>query len=131
LLLQWDKLVTVKIFYIHPASDTSDADDDLHDTYTEHTFFLLNVNNPSVRHPVWPRLAPRRATVGPLSATPSSPCRVEIFYIFFWLLLPAGKEGKKYFGFWFSIPKFPEFPELHGLCGRSRKKKKVFSAYFP
>jgi hypothetical protein len=39
LLLQWDKLVTVKKIYIYPASDTSDADDDLHDTYTEHVIF--------------------------------------------------------------------------------------------
>jgi hypothetical protein len=39
LLLQWDKLVTVKKIYIHPASDTSDADNDLHDTYTEHVIF--------------------------------------------------------------------------------------------
>jgi hypothetical protein len=31
LLLQWDKLVTVKKFYIHPALDTSDANNDLHD----------------------------------------------------------------------------------------------------
>jgi hypothetical protein len=48
--------------------------------------------------------------------------------------LLAGKEGKKYFSFRFSIPKipkfpeFPEFPELHGLRGRSREKKKVFLA---
>jgi hypothetical protein len=46
---------------------------------------------------------------------------------FFWLLLPARKEGKKYFSFRFSIPKFPEFPELRGLRRRSREKKKVFS----
>jgi hypothetical protein len=39
LLQQWDKLVTVKKIYIHPATDTSDADDDLHDTYTEHVVF--------------------------------------------------------------------------------------------
>jgi hypothetical protein len=53
------------------------------------------------------------------------------------LLLLAGKEGKKYFSFRFSIPKipkipkFPEFPEFHGLRGlrgRSREKKKVFLA---
>jgi hypothetical protein len=50
------------------------------------------------------------------------------------LLLLAGKEGKKYFSFRFSIPKipkfpeFPEFPELRGLRGRSREKKKVFLA---
>jgi hypothetical protein len=50
------------------------------------------------------------------------------------LLLLAGKEGKKYFSFRFSIPKipkipeFPEFPELCGLRGRSREKKKVFLA---
>jgi hypothetical protein len=50
------------------------------------------------------------------------------------LLLPAGKEGKKYFNFRFSIPKipkfpeFPEFPEFPGLRGRSREKKKVFLA---
>jgi hypothetical protein len=54
--------------------------------------------------------------------------------------LLAGKEGKKYFSFRFSIPKipkipkfpkfpkFPEFPELRGLRGRSREKKKVFLA---
>jgi hypothetical protein len=50
------------------------------------------------------------------------------------LLLLAGKEGKKYFSFRFSIPKipkfpeFPEFPELRGLRRRSREKKKVFLA---
>jgi hypothetical protein len=50
------------------------------------------------------------------------------------LLLLAGKEGKKYFSFRFSIlkipefPEFPEFPELRGLRGRSREKKKVFLA---
>jgi hypothetical protein len=41
------------------------------------------------------------------------------------MLLPVGKEGKKYFGFQFSIPKIPE---LRGLRGRSREKKKVFLA---
>jgi hypothetical protein len=45
----------------------------------------------------------------------------------FWLLLPAGKEGKKIFGFQFSIPKIPEFPEFPKLRGQSREKK-VFSA---
>jgi hypothetical protein len=69
LLLQWRKLVTVKKNYIHPASDTSDADDDLHDTYTEHVSFFLKVNNPSVRHPVCPRVAP----VWPPSGTPVCP----------------------------------------------------------
>jgi hypothetical protein len=49
-------------------------------------------------------------------------------------LFLAGKEGKKYFSFRFSIPKipkfpeFPEFPELRGLRRRSREKKKVFLA---
>jgi hypothetical protein len=46
-------------------------------------------------------------------------------------MLPAVKEGKKYFSFWFSIPKIPKipkFPEFPGLRGRSREKKKVFSA---
>jgi hypothetical protein len=67
------------------------------------------------------------------SGTPSGRRRVEknlkkIKIKFFWLLLPAGKEGKKYFSFWFSIPKIPEFPELRGLRGRSREKKKVFLA---
>jgi hypothetical protein len=52
------------------VSDTSDADDDLYDMYTEHVSFFFKVNNPSVRHPVWPRLAP----VWPLSDTPSGPC---------------------------------------------------------
>jgi hypothetical protein len=63
--------------------------------------------------------------------TPSGRRRVKKekeFFIFFWLLLPAGKEGKKYFSFRFSIPKIPEFPELRGLRGRSREKKKVFLA---
>jgi hypothetical protein len=44
--------------------------------------------------------------------------------MFFWLLA-AGKDRKKIFGFWFSIPKIPK---LRGLCRRSRKKKKVFLA---
>jgi hypothetical protein len=39
LLLQCGKLVIVIFFYIHPASNTSDADDDLHDTYIEHVIF--------------------------------------------------------------------------------------------
>jgi hypothetical protein len=48
-------------------------------------------------------------------------------------LLPAWKEKKKFtiFGFLFSIPEIPELPELPelpGLRGRSREKKKVFSA---
>jgi hypothetical protein len=43
-------------------------------------------------------------------------------FIFFWSLLPAGKMKKKIFGFQFSIPEFPV------LRGRSREKKKVFSA---
>jgi hypothetical protein len=45
--------------------------------------------------------------------------------------LLAGKEGKKYFSFRFSIPKIPkilEFPELRRLRGQSREKKKVFLA---
>jgi hypothetical protein len=57
--------------------------------------------------------------------------------------LAAGKEGKKYFSFRFSIPKiskipkilefpefpeFLEFPELRGLHKRSREKKKFFLA---
>jgi hypothetical protein len=45
--------------------------------------------------------------------------------------LVVGKERKKMFDFWFSIPKIPKFPELlelPGLRGRSREKKKVFSA---
>jgi hypothetical protein len=46
-------------------------------------------------------------------------------------MLPARKEGKKYFSFRFSIPKIPKipkFPELRGLRGRSCEKKKVFLA---
>jgi hypothetical protein len=40
------------------------------------------------------------------------------------LVVVAGwKRGQKIFQF--SIPKIPEFPELRGLCGRSREKKKV------
>jgi hypothetical protein len=48
------------------VSDTSNVDDDLHDTYTEHVSFSLKVNNLSVHHFVWPRLAP----VWPPSGTP-------------------------------------------------------------
>jgi hypothetical protein len=51
--------------------------------------------------------------------------------------LPAWIERKIYnlqfsvYNFWFSIPELPELPELlelRGLHGRSREKKKVFSA---
>jgi hypothetical protein len=38
------------------------------------SFFLLEVNNPSVRHPVWQRVAP----VWPLSGIPSGPCLAPI-----------------------------------------------------
>jgi hypothetical protein len=94
------------------------------------SFFLLKENNPSVGHPVWPPSSPRRAPCLASSGTPSGPVRSEkkIKKILFWLLLLAGKEGKKYFGFRFSIPKISEFPELRGLRGRSCEKKKVFSA---
>jgi hypothetical protein len=82
-----------------------------------------------IGHPSGPSLAPRRAAglaprLAP-SGIPFGPLRVKnkkiifififIFYfLFFILFISAGKEGKKYFGFWFSIPKIPEFPELHG-----------------
>jgi hypothetical protein len=47
--------------------------------------------------------------------------------------LPAWKEREKFtiYNFRFSIPKIPEIPELpelRRLRGRSREKKKVFSA---
>jgi hypothetical protein len=45
--------------------------------------------------------------------------------------LAAGKDRKKMFGFWFSIPKIPkllQLPQLRGLLGRSHEKKKVFLA---
>jgi hypothetical protein len=85
---------------------------------------LAPVGHP-VRHPIWPP-----------SGTPSGRRwvgkKIKIKkIIFFWLLLPAGKEGKKYFSFRFSIPKIPkipEFPEFPGLRERSREKKKVFLA---
>jgi hypothetical protein len=48
---------------------------------------------------------------------------------FIFLVVVAGlKREKKHSGFWFSIPKIPKILELRGLCGRSRKKKKVFLA---
>jgi hypothetical protein len=136
----------------------SDADDDLHDTYTEHVIFLLKINNPSVCHPVWPPSGPYRALrLAPSSSLCLAPCLTPVghpvrppivlrpresskkkkktfFFFFLWLLLVAGKEGKKYFGFRFSIPEFPEFPEFPKfpkfpkLRRRSREKKKVFSA---
>jgi hypothetical protein len=86
---------------------------------------------------VWPRWAPRLAPhwaphLAPAPRPAPRPAAVmskkrkkKIFFFFFWLLLLAGKEGKKYFNFRFSIPKIPKFPELRG---RSREKKKVFSA---
>jgi hypothetical protein len=83
LLLQRDKLVTV-IFYIHPASDTSDADDNLHDTYTEHVIFSFKSKQffrppprlaclASVEHPVRPPSGPRPAPVWPPLGTPTGP----------------------------------------------------------
>jgi hypothetical protein len=90
-----------------------------------------------IGHLVLPTSSPRLTPVGPLVWPPSSPSstpvgtpsgqkiKIKKSFFLFWLLLPAGKEGKKYFGFRFSIPKIPE---LRGLRGRSRKKKKVFSA---
>jgi hypothetical protein len=100
-----------------------------------------------VGHSVRPRLAPCLAAPSghPRLATPSGPRRAprpaaveskkkKKKFFFFWMLLPDGKEGKKYFSFRFSIPKipkipkFPKFPELRGFRGRSREKKKVFLA---
>jgi hypothetical protein len=78
---------------------------------------------PRLATPSGPRRAPRPAAVG------SGKKKIYIYIYFFWLLLLAGKEGKKYFNFRFSIPKIPKipkFPELCGLRGRSREKKKVF-----
>jgi hypothetical protein len=48
------------------------------------------------------------------------------------LLLLAGKEGKKVFGFQFSIPKIPEFleileiPELPGFAGEAARRRRFF-----
>jgi hypothetical protein len=51
----------------------------------------------------------------------------KIKILLFWLLLPAGKEGKKYFAFRFSIPKIPEFPEFPELvrfaCEAARRRR--------
>jgi hypothetical protein len=45
------------------------------------SFFLLKVNNPSVRHPVWPPSGPHLAPVWPPSSPPSGPVRPPV-----WLL---------------------------------------------
>jgi hypothetical protein len=56
------------------------------------------------------------------------------FFYFFFLVVVADLEREKKFtiyNFRFSIPKIPKLPklpELYGLRGRSREKKKVFSA---
>jgi hypothetical protein len=52
------------------------------------------------------------------------------------LIVVAGLEREKFFSifhFQFSVfnpptPELPELPELRGIRGRSREKKKVFSA---
>jgi hypothetical protein len=91
------------------------------------SFFLLKVNNPSVRHPIWPRRAPRLA---PRRAPCPAPIKSKKIKIKYFLVVVAGwKRGEKIFRF--SIPKIPQIPELRGLRGlrgRSREKKKVFSA---
>ena len=100
--------------------------------------------------PVWPPLGiPYSPSYGPtvwtLSSTPPGPCsapvgskknkniknKIKIILLKFLGYLPARKERKKMFSFRLSIskfPKFPEFPVLRRLHGRSREKKKVFSA---
>jgi hypothetical protein len=53
------------------------------------------------------------------------------FFLNFFFVVVAGLEREKkftIFGFRFSIPEILELPELRGLRGRSREKKKVFSA---
>jgi hypothetical protein len=135
------------------------------------SFFLLKVNNPSVRHPVWPvghfvwpRRAPRLATPLAPSSPPSGhpvrpppsghPVRPPVGHPVRHLVQPrlaprlatrlapvghpvwprraprpaAVGSKKKKFSFRFSIPKISKIPELRGLRGRSREKKKVFLA---
>jgi hypothetical protein len=54
---------------------------------------------------------------------------IIIFFVFFVLVVVAVmKREKKKFGFRFSIPKIPKIPKPPKLRGRSREKKKVFSA---
>jgi hypothetical protein len=56
--------------------------------------------------------------------------KFKILFIYFFVVVAGLEREKKFtiFGFRFSIPKIPELPKLRGLCGRSREKKKVFSA---
>jgi hypothetical protein len=116
LLLQWAKLVTVNFFYIHPESDTSNADDDLDDTYTEHVVFLLKVNNPSVRHLVWP-------PSGTPSSTPSSPCGVEIFLI----VVASWKRREKILRFSVFNPQDPQDPRVpRALQAKPREEEGFF-----
>jgi hypothetical protein len=67
-----------------------------------------------VRHSVWPRRAPRPA-----------PVESEILFYFLFYFFGCCCREKI---FRFSIPKIPEIRGLCGLRGRSREKKKVFSA---
>jgi hypothetical protein len=48
--------------------------------------------------------------------------------------LPAGKEGKKYFSFRFSIPKipkFPKFPGSAGFVGEAARRRRFFRPSSP
>jgi hypothetical protein len=125
LLLQWGKLVTVKKIYIHPASDTLDVDDDLHDTYTEHVIFSFK-NKKSFRPP--PRLArrvlrlaPSGTPSGPIwypvwppSGTPSGRHRVEkkIKKKICLVVVAGWKRGQKIFQFSVFNPQHPQAPQI-------------------
>jgi hypothetical protein len=58
LLLQWGKLVTINVFYNHPASDKSNVDNDLYDIYIEYVVFSFKSIRRSLDSPKGPLSLP-------------------------------------------------------------------------
>jgi hypothetical protein len=94
------------------------------------SFFLLKVNNPSVRHPVWPvghsiwpRWAPRRAPIWPRQA----PCLALIVHP---VWPPVGHPIWPLSGTPSSPVWHPVWPPLGTPSGRRRVKKKKKKNFF-
>jgi hypothetical protein len=94
---------------------------------------------PRLAPSIWPRLVPSGPPSGPCRAfrlapfgPPPGPCQAprrskifkKIIYLFIWLLLPARKEGKKYFGF--QSPRSPSSPSSAGFVGEATRRRRFF-----
>jgi hypothetical protein len=118
------------------------------------SFFLLKVNNPSVRHPIWPpvwrpgwppgwsgpywapRLAPRRAPRRAPHPAPVGSKKNILFYfnlfIYLFLVVVAGwKKGEKIFRFSVFNPQDPQDPRVPWASRAKSREEEGFFGLVP